>query len=191
MNDPVAFTVVACDDGEVRKLGGGLTTVACVAYRELWPFDASLGIIRVDGLDATSVLSGMISLMAKPPGAVLLDSITIGGFNVISLPGLSRLTGMPAIVVYSYEPSFERLEAPLRQHFADAELRLRALAPIRGARRVMTRRGELYLVTWGVELSEAVKVVEAYQYFTKVPEPIRVAHRLASEASRLMGLQRA
>jgi len=29
----VAFTVVACDDGEVRKLGGGLTTVACVAYR--------------------------------------------------------------------------------------------------------------------------------------------------------------
>jgi Uncharacterized conserved protein len=187
----VAFTVVACDDGEVRKLGGGLTTVACIAYRELWPFDASLGLIRVDGLDATSVLSGMISLMARPPGAVLLDSITIGGFNVVSLPGLSRLTGMPAIVVYSYEPSFERLEAPLRQHFADAELRLRALAPVRGARRVMTRRGELYLVTWGVELSEAVKVVEAYQYFTKVPEPIRVAHRLASEASRLMGLQQA
>jgi len=187
----MAFTVVACDDGEVRKLGGGLTTVACVAYRELWPSDASLGIIRVDGLDATSVLSGMISLMARPPGAVLLDSITIGGFNVVSLPGLSRLTGMPAIVVYSYEPSVERLEAPLRQHFADAELRLRALAPIRGARRVMTRRGELYLVTWGIELSEAVKVVEAYQYFTKVPEPIRVAHRLASEASRLMGLQQA
>jgi Uncharacterized conserved protein len=137
----VAFTVVACDDGEVRKLGGGLTTVACVAYRGLWPSDASLGIIRVDGLDATSVLSGMISLMARPPGAVLLDSITIGGFNVVSLPGLSRLTGMPAIVVYSYEPSFERLEAPLRQHFADAELRLRALAPVRGARRVMTRGG--------------------------------------------------
>ncbi|MFP3310115.1 DUF99 family protein [Acidilobus sp. 7A] len=184
------FTAVACDDGVVRKLGGGLTAVACVSYRELWPVEASIGLIRVDGLDATSVLSGMVSLMARPPGVIMLDSITIGGFNFVSLPALHRLTGLPVVVAYSYMPSLRRLEAPLRQHFSDAELRLRAISLVSNARRVETARGELYLVTWGIGLDEARELVESYQVFTRVPEPIRVAHRLASEASDVLGLQK-
>ncbi|MGC9112541.1 DUF99 family protein [Acidilobus sp.] len=183
------FTAVACDDGVVRKLGGGVTAVACVSYRELWPRSASIGLIRVDGLDATSVISGMVSLMARPPGVIMLDSITIGGFNFVSLPGLSRLTGMPVVVVYSYMPSLERLSGPLRRHFRDAELRLRAISLVSGAREVNTRRGRLYIVAWGMGVEEAAKLVELYQFFTRVPEPIRVAHRLASEASEVLGLQ--
>lgn len=178
---------MACDDGKVRKLGAGTTAVACVSYREVRPISASIGIIRVDGLDATSVLSALISMISRPPGVVFLDSITIGGFNVISLAGLARLTGMPAIVVYTYRPSVERLKAPLIRHFKDWELRLKALRPIESAYLVRTSRGPLYLVSWGVDREESVRLVEAYQLFTRVPEPIRVAHRLASEASRLIG----
>ncbi|MGC9071303.1 MAG: DUF99 family protein [Acidilobus sp.] len=184
---PRPFTAVACDDGEVRKLGGGLTAVACVSYVELRPRGASLGLIHVDGLDATSVLSHLVSSISAPPGVIFLDSITIGGFNVVSLAGLSRLTGMPVVVVYTYEPSLGRLKEPLVKHFHDWELRLRALRPIESARRVVTRRGELHLVNWGVDADEAARLVESYQLFTRVPEPLRVAHRLASEASHVLG----
>ncbi|MGC9209917.1 MAG: DUF99 family protein [Acidilobus sp.] len=180
------FTAVACDDGEVRKLGGGLTAVACVSYVELRPRGASFGVIHVDGLDATSVLSHLVKTISTPPGVVFLDSITIGGFNVVSIAGLSKLTGMSIVVVYTYSPSLERLREPLVKHFPDWELRLRALRPIEGAERVVTRRGELYLVTWGVSAEEAARLVESYQLFTRVPEPLRVAHRLASEASHVL-----
>lgn len=178
---------MACDDGEVRKLGAGATAVACVSYREVRPVAASIGLIRVDGLDATSVLSALISMVSHPPGVVFLDSITIGGFNVVSLAGLTRLTGLPVIVVYTYRPSLERLKEPLVRHFKDWELRLRAIRPVESAYLARTSRGPLYIVSWGVDREEAVRLVEAYQLFTRVPEPIRVAHRLASEASRLIG----
>lgn len=180
------FTAVACDDGKVRKLGGGLTVVACVAYRELQPRHVSLGLLHVDGLDATSVISGLVRLAASPPGVVLLDSVTIAGFNVVSLPGVHRATGMPVVVVYTYMPSLGRLSRPLREHFADSELRLKVLSVISSAKEVETPRGRLYIIPWGLSLDEAVRLIELYQVFTRVPEPLRVAHRVASEASEVI-----
>lgn len=180
------FTAVACDDGEVRKLGGGTTAVACVSYRELRPVAASVGLIRVDGLDATSVLSTLVTRIGRPPGVVFLDSITIGGFNVVSVPGLARLTGMPVVVAYTYSPSVDRLKAPLQRHFNDWELRLRLLRLIEKAFPARTKKGPLYLVSWGLDREKALSLIESYQLFARVPEPLRVAHRLASETSRLL-----
>ncbi len=180
---------VACDDGEVRKLGEGATAVACVSYFELRPVSASVGLIHIDGLDATSIISALVRRISRPPGVVFLDSITIGGFNVVSLAGLYRLTGLPVVVVYSYSPSIERLRPPLEKHFADWEVRLRALRPIEAAFEAETRRGRVYIVTWGVEEATAVRLVESYQLYTRIPEPLRVAHRLASEVSRLISAE--
>mgnify|MGYP001770753861 CR=1 FL=1 len=180
---------MACDDGHVSKLGGGETVLACVAYEELRPVGVAASLVHVDGLDATSVLAGLAGVLAAGgEGVLFLDSLTVAGFNVISLPAVTRLTGLPAVVVYTYRPSLERLEAPLRQHFPDAELRLRVLSPISGARLVATRRGDLYLIAWGIGYGEARDLVELYQVYSRVPEPLRVAHRVASEMSRALGL---
>ncbi len=184
-----SFVAVACDDGKVRKLGGGVAVVACVAYRELRPSGLRLGLVHVDGLDATSVVGELArEIAAGSEGLLMVDSITIAGFNVISLPGISRISGLRAVAVYTYEPDIARLEGPLRAHFSDAELRLRVLEPIKNVRRVETPRGPLYVVPWGLRHEEAGELLALYQVYTRVPEPIRVAHRVASEVSEALEL---
>jgi len=178
--------VVACDDGRVEKLGGGFTVLACI----LWdgrPLDVELGLLRVDGLEASSVVAYLTASLALrsslPIRALLLDSLTIAGFNVVSPATVMRLAGVPVVVVYKYKPSSSRLEGALRKHFRDWSLRMRVLKLVDEAVEVNTRRGPLYIIPWGVSVEEARRVVEETQVYARTPEPLRIADMIASEVT--------
>jgi endonuclease V-like protein UPF0215 family len=151
----------------------------------LKPLSAGLGMIRVDGLDASSLLAYTIqSITGGSIDYVLLDSLTIAGFNVVSPATLSRLLGIPVIVAYTYEPSYPRLSSAARRlptfPLIDKVLRL-----VSHARRAATRKGDLYLLPWGLSFEEARHAVELFQLHSRKPEPVRAAHYLASTASRI------
>ncbi len=174
--------VMACDDGRVRKLGEGWTLLACILWEHGEPSDALFLRVRVDGLEASS----LIGYAARTLGAdiVMLDSITVAGFNIISPPAVYKLSNASVIIVYTYRPSFSRLEKAARrlQHWS---IRRHVLKIVDKATRVETRLGTLYLVTWGVSLAKAKNVVEDLQVHARMPEPLRLAHMIASEASRV------
>ncbi len=178
--------VAACDDGEVRKLGAGYTIAACISW------DSSAGVdgiafspIHVDGLDATGIVSFLAASLGRVE-AVLLDSLTIGGFNVVSPATLHEATGAPVAVVYTYEPSLERLRRGLSSAgLPCSSVRERILRLVEARRRIQTPRGPLYIVTWppGTPLEGLVSRLVIYD---RKPAPLRAAHYIASALSRLL-----
>ncbi len=179
--------VVACDDGVVEKLGEGYTIIACV----LWsgkPLDVDLNLAKIDGLEASSIIAYAITRLKSrnklEAEALLLDSITIAGFNIASPSTIMKLTGTPVIVTYKYKPSSSRLEDALRKHFRDWYLRMKVLKLVDNAIEVSTRKGIVYMLTWGLELKEAIHIIEQTQVHARIPEPLRIADMIASEATK-------
>jgi endonuclease V-like protein UPF0215 family len=181
-------SVVACDDGYVRKLGEGYTVVACIDWViGRGPASASTRPVRVDGLEAGSIIAGILgeALQVFDVKALLLDSLTIAGFNLVSPSTIERLVGVPTLVVYKYKPSPERLIRTVREKFADWAIRARVVSLVGEAREVETRRGRLYVIPWGMGLGEAAEIIGRLQLYSRVPEPLRLAHYMASSVSRL------
>ncbi len=183
--------IVACDDGRVPKLGkdAGCTIASCIAWAKGEVVGVAFHPLRIDGLDATPVIEYLV--LASSRGAeiqaVLLDSLTIAGFNVVSPPHLVDSVGAPLLVVYKYPPSPERLAEGLRR--ADLpyrSLRERVLATLAHSRRVETRRGTLYILAFGSGLEDAVGLVESLQGRDRVPVPLRLAHYISSALSELL-----
>ncbi len=181
--------VIACDDGVVEKLGEGYTVLACI----LWcnkPVDVELNLVKVDGLEASTTIAyatTRLKLRNKvEPKAILLDSITIAGFNIASPPTITKLTGTPVIVAYKYKPSSARLEEALRKHFKDWQLRIKVLKLVDSTVEIVTRKGTLHILTWKISLEEAKNIIEQTQVHARTPEPLRIADIIAYEASKLI-----
>lgn len=192
-NSPWSVGAIGCDDGRIRKLSPeewALYVCASMVRRNglLYPSRAVIGRIRVDGLDATSILGYAIRSVASDldrAEAVFLDSLTIAGFNIVSPYALRILTGIPVIVTYTYKPSYARL--------ARAASRLPTYRLIEGLLRLAgeaipleTPHGVVYVVTSGLGEEEALSILKSYQVHTRKPEPVRLAHQLASELSLII-----
>ncbi|MCE4605626.1 MAG: DUF99 family protein [Desulfurococcales archaeon] len=181
---------MACDDGVVAKLGGGYTLVSCVYWAlGVGPLGADFAWVKVDGLDASSIIAYLASRLGRfgPVDLVMLDSVTIAGFNVASPASIHRLTGAPVVVLYKYSPSLERLASAV-VNVDMHRVRLRVLKIVGDAVELRTRRGRLYAIVWGASLDRIVSVVEELQFFGRMPEPLRLAHYLASAISSILNL---
>ena len=182
--------VIACDDGIVEKLDPSHATIAaCLLWHENRVKGSGFLRVRVDGLDATGQLAFIVkSLSSRMPGvtAILLDSLTIGGFNLVSPAGLSETTGLPVIVLYKRMPRTDRIIGAVMKHFPDYKLRLRVLRLLDNITVLHTRRGPLYSILWRLTPETALSIVESVQVWSRMPEPLRAAHYYASEISRIL-----
>ena len=174
--------VAGCDDGFVDK-NSRYTLMACVFYRGHLPQYVRLGLVRIDGLDATSVLAG---LLGHDVDMVFLDTIVYAGFNIVSISGLKRLVGSDVIAFYPYRPSYERLAEPVRKYLSNPEIRLRLLGQLKWLRELETRHGRVFSIDSLDDPVETKGWIERYQFFSRIPEPLRVAHVVASQSSMLL-----
>jgi len=185
------LTVIACDDGVVRKLGTGWTVEACVLWSEPGgPRSIAHLPVHIDGMDATGQVLYMARVLASRAehrvDAVLLDSVTTAGFNFVSPAALSRAVGAPVIVAYKRRPRWERIEKALKKNLPDYTVRLRVVEIVRRATRIATRRGDLYVIVWGTGLEAARRIIEALQRGGRIPEPLRFVDVYASALSRVL-----
>jgi endonuclease V-like protein UPF0215 family len=183
--------VIACDDGEVRKLGEGATIIACILWDERLGFTKGAFLrAHVDGLDATGQVIFMAKTLAalspRHVEALFLDSITTAGFNLVSPSLVYKKVGLPVIVVYKRKPRYDRIVRAARKHLQDYSLRRKVLELTRMAEAVSTRLGRVYVIVWGIRVDTARRIIEKYQYRARIPEPLRFAHLYASALSRVL-----
>ncbi|NJE29953.1 DUF99 family protein [Thermococcus sp. 18S1] len=135
--------------------------------------------ITVDGNDATEAMIDAIgSSRFKDLRLILLKGITYAGFNVVDLERLHGETGLPVIVVVRKRPDIGAMEAALRKHFPDAEERLRLLKKAPPLVEMIPEK--LYFQAVGVDEKTAVEVIRATTRTGLTPEPLRLAHMIAS-----------
>lgn len=137
--------------------------------------------ITVDGDDATDRISEMVNISRHKQQirVIMLDGITVGGFNIVDLKELFDNTGIPIIVVTRKMPDLAAVKKAI-ENFKDKEEKLKALSNAGEIHKVDVNSGCVYIHPWGVDLGDAEKIVKLSVKRGFIPEPIRVAHLIAS-----------
>ena len=137
--------------------------------------------ITKDGLDATEVICKMIkaSKHYDQIRVVILDGITYGGFNVVDIQMIYRKTGIPVIVVMRSYPDFEKIKSALK-HFPDGEERWTIIKRAGEIEKISGEKNLIYIQRAGIGLETVKKIVWLTSIRSNIPEPLRVAHLIAT-----------
>jgi len=152
----------------------GVAGVVCAGTR----FEGLVwGAVRKDGWNATDVLLGLLLGKKFLPQLhlVLLDGITLGGFNVVDLARLSLALRRPCLAVMRRPPDLAAVEAALRRlprPGARLDL-LRRAGPVHRA------RGFVFQVK-GADPDVAADALVRLTDRGMVPEPLRLAHLIGA-----------
>lgn len=176
--------VLGVDDGVFIPHSKGLVDVVGVVFRGGYWLD---GVMRtemeVDGLDGTEKIASMIieSPHYKQLRIIMLNGITFAGFNVVDIKELYDKTELPVIVITRGVPNIKEIEQAI-ERLPEKEKRWRAIQNAGEMIKVRTREKEepIYMQTAGIEKKDAEKIVKITSTRSNIPEPLRVAHIIAS-----------
>jgi uncharacterized protein len=197
------LNVIGFDDGPFLRQHRGdvlLVGAVCAGTR----LDGVVaGRVRRDGADATRRMTEIVrrSQFGAHLGAVMLQGIAVGGFNVVDVHALCAALGVPVLVVVRRPPDRDAVRRALFS--ADPAARppvrgaarkwrlIQAAGPIEplGASRRSLRDGgptglktaapRLWVQRVGLSLEAARRLVQATTLHGNVPEPLRIAHLIA------------
>lgn len=139
--------------------------------------------ITVDGNDATNSLIEMVnnSRHLEQLGVMMLDGITFGGFNVVSIQRVFQETGVPVIVIMRKYPDLNKIKMAL-QNFSDGEERWNHILEAGAIYKIdkIHNQEPIYMQTSGISQEDAQKIVILSATRSAIPEPIRAAHIIAA-----------
>jgi endonuclease V-like protein UPF0215 family len=177
--------VLGVDDGKFTPKTRGTVLVVGVVFRGGTSVEAVMHAhVAVDGLDATTKLTTMIlgSPHHRQIRLIMLSGLTFGGFNLVDIQQLHAKTGLPVLVVTSDKPNLEAIHTALT-NLPNAEERWRIVQAAGEIHEVPNRDGKVYVELAGISLDEAKTVLAVTSTRSSLPEPIRVAHLVASGVS--------
>ena len=137
--------------------------------------------VTVDGTDATEKILQMVKKTKhKDLRIIMIDGITLGGFNVVNIKKLFEKTGLGVIVVVRHKPNFRQIKQVLN-NLKDGEKRWDYMQIAGEPKKVETKPGKfIYIQNYGINDSDAKKIVKLSSTRSLIPEPIRVAHLIGS-----------
>ncbi len=135
------------------------------------------GKVRRDGANATRNLATLIerSRFAASLRAVMLQGVTLAGFNVVDLPALSDRVGLPVVAVCRTRPNREKIHSALMTSVPGGARKWRLLERLGPPR----RHGGVYLHHVGLTFEQAAGLVDRFAINSQLPEPLRTAHMIA------------
>ncbi len=136
-----------------------------------------------DGLDATERIADMVisSKHSSQIRVIMLDGVTYGGFNPVDIKQLNRATGIAVIVVMRHLPDLVQIRQAL-SHLNDTEKRMEMILRAGPIEKVVTDAGEspIYIQCAGIDMALASRIVCLSCVHSNIPEPLRVAHMIAT-----------
>ncbi len=169
--------VIGFDDGPFPRGGRGDVPVVGCVFSEAAFTGVISGKVRKDGRNATEVLARLVSASKWAPQLqlVMLQGIALGGFNVVDVVALRRLTGLPVLVVARRAPDLDAIRVALRARVPGGTRKwalVEAAGPMEPCAGVFVQRQ-------GLSLAAAEDVVRRTAIHGVVPEPLRAAHLIA------------
>ena len=176
--------VLGIDDGVFTPHSKKLADVVGVVFRGGYWLDGFMHTkVQVDGMDATEKLAQMItnSPHYKQLRVVLLNGVTLAGFNIVDIKELHEMVRLPIMAVTRDKPDFEDIRRAL-QNLPETEKKWEAIEKAGKMLRVRTREGEepIYVHVAGVSEETAKRILRSTSTRSNIPEALRVAHIIAS-----------
>jgi len=141
--------------------------------------------VAVDGTDATEKLVELVlrSRYKDQIKAIMLDGIAVAGFNVVDIEKLCTSTGVPVVTVTRDRPDFDKMREALTTYFDDWRKRFEIITRLE-LRKVQTEHKPVYVCSCGGDHRELDALVRLSTVRGAIPEPIRMAHLIASAMVR-------
>ncbi len=173
--------VIAIDDGPFQRRQRS-AVVAAVGMTVPGSVDGILATrVRVDGTDATDRI---VELLRRSPHlagsrAILVDGISVAGFNVLDLDRISRALGRPVVSITRQSPDLSSIRQAIRKYFPrDARRRIRLVERHPPAETLIGVHAR-WIAAVGANRAEARRLVERTTLVGAWPEPLRVARLVA------------
>ncbi len=169
---------IGIDDGFFTPHKQGKTKVVMVLLRADNRLEGILSSdITVDGTDSTEKITSTLknSTFLEQASCIFLDGINFAGFNVADAERIKNETSLPVIIVFRKQPDIESIK--------------RALAKLPRARErieLIEKAGEIHhaerilFQCHGIRVEGARALIEEFTIHSHLPEPVRVAHMVAS-----------
>lgn len=141
----------------------------------------------VDDLKTTQNIIQIVNTYCKSFNGlvILLDGITYCGFDVADPDEIYSETGFPVITVQQYPLDLNRIYVSLKKHFIDYEKRFAVIKRVSMKYVFLStpwKTIQFYAI--GIPVEEARFIIVKSMIYSPVPEPLRIAHMLASELAR-------
>jgi len=136
--------------------------------------------VKYDGLDATEKIARAInkSRHRDQLRCIMTNGISFAGFNLVDIKELARLTSLPVIAVQRKMPDVKSFISAMRK-FKDFEKRKEI---VKNAGKIH-KCGKIYFQKAGISVKDAREIIKICTTHGNLPEPIRVAHIIASGLS--------
>jgi len=128
--------------------------------------------VKSDGKDATKKILKMIkkSRFFEEIKIIFLNGITLAGLNIIDIKKLSKEIGVPVVCITRKRPNPDELKKALKK--ANLRVKLPSLE--------IKKLDGIFLQYYGAEVAKIKKYISLFAYHSKIPEPLRLAHLIAS-----------
>jgi len=174
--------ILGIDDGPFTKKDKEVIVVG-VVFRGGEFLDGVLRTyVSVDGLDATENLSKMVnsSKHKQQLRVIMIDGITLGGFNIVDIKKLYSETNIPIIVINRKMPDLKSIKVALEKNFDDFEKRWKMILNAGKIKQLKFEKFSVYYQNVGIEDEEAEEIISISIRHAQIPEPLRVAHLIAT-----------
>jgi endonuclease V-like protein UPF0215 family len=179
--------VLGVDDGVFKPHTKGFALVVGVVFRGGYWLDGVISTkVRIDGFDSTEKIASMVlaSPHCKQLRVMMLNGVTFAGFNVVDIDDLNAKTGLPVIAVSRERPDLGQIHEALK-NLPNAEKRWKAVSSAGRMFEVTTRNKDekVYMEIAGILEEDARRILRLTSTRSSIPEPLRVAHLIASGVS--------
>jgi len=177
--------VLGIDDGKFIPHTQGIVIIVGVVFRGGYSIEGVMHTkVAIDGLDATEKLASMIngSPHRRQLRLLMLNGVTFGGFNVVDLKKLNQETRLPIIALTQNKPDLDDITSALK-NLPEYEERLRLVLEAGPIHEVANHGTKVYVELAGISLIDAEKIIKLTSTRSCLPEPLRVAHLIASNIS--------
>ena len=169
--------IIGFDDAAFDRKDPCPVSVVGTVYAGVRLDGVLIGKVEKDGQDATDVLAAMVgnSKFKEHAQLIMLQGITLAGFNVIDAIGLHDRLGLPVLVVSRRRPNMNAIRNALLNHIANGRNKWRhieRLGPMEAVNKVFVQRV-------GIASNQAVDIISRFSIHSHIPEPIRTAHLIA------------
>lgn len=148
--------------------------------RDLVIDGAAFGTATIEGDDATdSIISIYRSLGRNDINCIVLDGLIISMYNIVDGNCIFEETGLPIIAI-TFEDS-KGLEKSIKSHFpANWQFKLGKYERLGQREKIMLKTSKnLFVRYWGLNLHQAIGILDSFTLQGSLPEPIRVAKLMA------------
>ena len=174
--------ILGIDDAPFDKFKDKEVLVVGTIYRGGdWPDGIISTKIAVDGDDATDKLIEMVKKTKHHDQLqiIMLDGIAFGGFNVVDIKKLYDKTKIPVITIMRSKPNFARIEKAIK-NVSNYEAKMKLMKKAGNINEVNIKDSPLFFQFAGLKFDKVVAILKISCTRSLIPEPIRIAHLIAS-----------